>query len=94
MDVANLHFPGYSKEAVELLIERGVAAIAIDTPSIDYGQSEDFICHQVLGAAGKPAFENVANVEKLPATGATIIALPLKIEGGSGGPARVVGVLP
>jgi kynurenine formamidase len=95
MDVANLHFPGYSKEATELLVnQRHVAALAIDTASIDYGQSEDFICHQILGAAERPAFENVANTHKLPATGATIIALPLKIEGGSGGPARVIALLP
>ena len=95
LDVDNLHFPGFSMEAVEYLInDREVAAIAIDTASIDRGQSKDFIAHQILNAANKPAFENVANVDKLPATGATFIALPLKIEGGSGGPARIVAVLP
>jgi kynurenine formamidase len=95
MDVANLHFPGFSKEAAEFLVrERDVAALAIDTPSIDYGQSTDFIAHQVLNGANKPAFENVANVDRLPPTGATFIALPLKIEDGSGGPARIVAVLP
>jgi kynurenine formamidase len=94
-DVANLHFPGFSREATEFLVrERDVAALAIDTPSIDYGQSKDFIAHQVLNGANKPAFENVANVDRLPATGATFIALPLKIQDGSGGPARVVAVVP
>ena len=95
MDVENLHFPGYSKEAVEFLLrERNIAALAIDTPSIDYGQSKDFIVHQVLNGANKPGFENVANVDRLPPTGATFIALPLKIHGGSGGPARIIAVLP
>jgi kynurenine formamidase len=94
-DVANLHFPGFSEEVARFLVtERDIAAIGIDTPSIDYGQSRDFIVHQVIGGANKPAFENVANVDKLPARGATIIALPLKIENGSGGPARIIGVLP
>jgi kynurenine formamidase len=79
MDVANLHFPGFSREAVEFLVrERDVAALGVDTASIDYGQTRDFIAHQVLNAANKPAFENVANVERLPATGATFIALPLR----------------
>jgi kynurenine formamidase len=95
LDVPNLHFPGYSKEAAELLVnERAIAALAIDTASIDYGQSKDFIAHQVLNGANKPAFENIANADKLPPTGATFVALPLKIEGGSGGPARIIAVLP
>lgn len=94
LDVANLHFPGFSPEAAELLVTRNVAALAIDTASIDHGQSKDFKTHQILNAANKPGFENVANVDKLPAKGATFIALPLKIEGGSGGPARIIAALP
>ena len=95
MDVPNLHFPGYSKAAAELLVkQRDVAALAIDTASIDYGQSKDFIVHQVLNGANKPGFENVANAGKLPPTGATVVALPLKIEGGSGGPTRIIALLP
>jgi kynurenine formamidase len=94
-DVANLHFPGFSKEAAEFLVrQRDIAALAVDTASIDYGQSKDFIVHQVVHGADKPAFENVANVDRLPPAGATIIALPMKIEGGSGGPTRIVAVLP
>jgi kynurenine formamidase len=95
LDVANLHFPGFAQDAAELLTQqRNTAAIADDTPSIDFGQSKDFIVHQTIGAASKPAFENVANVDRLPPTGATIIALPMKIEGGSGGPTRIIAVLP
>ena len=95
LDVENLHFPGFSREAAEFLVsERDVAALAIDTASIDRGQSKDFIAHQVLNGANKPGFENVANVDQLPPKGATLLALPMKIEGGSGGPARIIGVLP
>ncbi len=94
-DVANLHFPGFSKEAAEFLVDRrDIAAIAVDTPSIDYGQSTDFIVHRIVNGADKPGFENLANVDRLPPAGATIIALPIKIEGGSGAPARIIAVLP
>jgi len=94
-DVANLHFPGFSREAAEFLVgQRDIAAVGVDTASIDYGQSTDFIVHRVINGADKPAFENLANVERLPPSGATLIALPIKIAGGSGGPARVIAVLP
>jgi kynurenine formamidase len=95
MDVANLHFPGFSKEVVEFLLsQRDIAALAVDTASIDYGQSKDFIVHQVLMGRDRPAFENVANVDKLPPKGATFVALPLKIEQGSGSPTRIIAILP
>ena len=94
-NVTELHFPGVSKEAAEFLTkQRHVNAVGIDTPSIDHGPSRDFIAHQVFGAANVPIFENVAALEKLPAKGATIFALPMKIEGGSGAPLRIVAVLP
>jgi kynurenine formamidase len=94
-DVANLHFPGFSKEAAELLVtQRDIAAIGVDTASMDYGQSKDFVVHQVINGANKPGFENLANVDRLPATGATLIALPMKITGGSGGPAGIIAILP
>lgn len=94
-DVAHLHFPGFSKEAAEFLIsQRKIDAIGVDTPSIDYGQSKDFIVHQIINGANKPGLENVANLEQLPAKGATVIALPMKIAKGSGGPARIIALLP
>jgi kynurenine formamidase len=94
-DVANLHFPGFSKEAAEWLVrERDVAAIGVDTASIDHGPSKDFIVHQIVNGAGKPGLENVAQMDRLPARGATLIALPMKIGGGSGAPARIVAILP
>ena len=89
-----LHFPGLDSAAAAWLVERRIAAIGIDTPSIDRGQSTDFLAHRVLYGANIPGFENVANLERLPATGAYVIALPTKIEGGSGGPLRIVAVVP
>jgi kynurenine formamidase len=71
-----------------------VAAIGLDTPSIDHGPSTQFESHVVLAAAGIPVFENVAHLDRLPATGATVIALPMKIQGGTGGPLRIVAIVP
>lgn len=89
-----LRFPGWSPEAVEMVVARRAAAIGIDTASIDPGSSTRFEAHQAAAAANLPAFENVAELDRLPARGAYVIALPMKIAGGSGGPARIVAVLP
>ncbi len=92
--VAKLHFPGLHPEAARWLVNnRKINALGIDTPSIDYGQSTLFESHVTLFSANIPAFENVANVEQLPAKGATLIALPMKIKGGSGGPLRMVAIV-
>ena len=92
--VPKLHFPGLSKEAAELLVARRIGAVGIDTPSIDYGQSKKFEAHVALMTGNIPAFENVADMSALPPRGGTIIALPMKIEGGSGGPLRIIAHLP
>lgn len=89
--VAALHFPGVSEEAARLLAEeRNIAAVGIDTASIDYGQSQDYIAHQVILGRNIPVFENVADLSALPATGATVVALPTKVKDGSGAPLRIV----
>ncbi|RMH35740.1 MAG: cyclase family protein [Acidobacteria bacterium] len=89
------HFPGLGKEAAKWLIEnRKISAVGIDTASIDFGASENFETHVQLMENNVPAFENVANLDKLPVKGMTIIALPMKIKGGSGGPLRIVAFLP
>ncbi len=93
-DTAHLHFPGFSREAAELLVSRKVRGVGLDTASLDYGPSKDFIVHRVLNGAGIYGLENVANLEKVPTTGATLIALPMKIKGGSGGPVRIVALVP
>ena len=92
--VALLHFPGLAPEAATWLVEnRKISAIGIDTPSIDYGQSQYFESHVALLSNNIPAFENVMNLDKLPATGFKVIALPMKIKGGSGGPLRIIAIL-
>jgi len=94
-EASKLHFPSYGKEAAEYLIQqRRVAALGVDTASIDYGPSKDFIVHQLAGAANVPGLENLAELDKLPEVGAWIIALPMKIAGGSGGPLRIVALIP
>ncbi len=93
--IPELHFPGLHRDAAQWLVDnRRMDALGIDTPSIDYGQSTLFESHRILYAENIPAFENVAALDRLPATGAYVIALPMKIAGGSGGPLRIVGVLP
>lgn len=93
--VRELHFPGLHPEAARWLVERrAVAAVGIDTASIDHGPSTRFEAHRVLAAAGVPIFENLARLEELPPRGFTVIALPMKVEGGSGAPLRAVAVLP
>lgn len=91
----NLHFPSYGEEAARLLVnERHVAAIGVDTPSIDYGPSRDFPVHRVAAAADVPGLENVAHLERLPTRGAWLFALPMKIASGTGGPVRILAALP
>jgi kynurenine formamidase len=93
--VAELHFPGIDSSAARwLAVERRVRAVGIDTPSIDYGQSKTFDTHQILLGENIPAFENVAALDRLPPTGAFVVALPMKIRGGSGGPLRIVALVP
>jgi len=93
--IPHLHFPGLDPEAAAWLVgERSIRAIGLDTPSIDYGQSTGFESHRTLFAANVPAFENVAHLGELPAQGFTVVALPMKIGGGSGGPLRIVALLP
>jgi kynurenine formamidase len=89
-----MHFPGYSVEAAKLLIERGAVGLGIDTLSIDYGPSKEFEVHRTDLPAGLYNLENLANLEQLPDSGAFLIAAPIKLEGGSGGPVRVFALLP
>jgi kynurenine formamidase len=90
-----LHFPGLHPDAAVWLAEaRAIRAVGLDTPSIDHGPSTTFEAHRALLAREVPIFENLANLEQLPATGATLVALPMKIRGGSGGPLRAVAIVP
>ena len=94
-DASKLSFPSYGVEAAKLLVEeRGVGALGIDTASIDYGRSTDFQVHRIAAARNVPGFENLTNLDQLPLRGALVVALPMKIEGGSGGPLRAIALVP
>lgn len=95
LDAADLHFPGISLEAAEMLVkQRRIDAVGIDTASLDRGASTDFMAHRVLNGADVYGLENVANLDRLPPKGAKVIALPMKIGGGTGGPVRIIALLP
>jgi kynurenine formamidase len=92
---SKLHFPSYGRDAAQWLVQtREVAALGVDTASIDHGPAADFIVHQVAAAANVAGLENLTGLDRLPARGAWVIALPMKIAGGSGAPVRVIALLP
>lgn len=93
--LAKLKFPGIHPEAAKFLAtKRKIKAVGLDSPSIDFGGSKLFESHQILFEKNIPGMENVANLDRLPLKGFTVIALPMKIKGGSGGPLRVVAFIP
>jgi kynurenine formamidase len=93
--VKDLHFPGLSPDTAKWIVEnRKVHAVGIDTASIDFGQSTLFESHVALMTNNIPAFENVANLDKLPVKNFHVVALPMKIKGGSGAPLRIVAFVP
>jgi kynurenine formamidase len=92
---AELHFPGLAGDAARWLAEeRRIAAVGIDTASIDPGPSLAFEAHRELAARNVPAFENLASLAALPPRNFWVIALPMRIAGGSGGPLRAVALVP
>ena len=94
-DASKLHFPSFGADAARLLVaDRRVAALGVDAASIDHGASADFIVHRIAAEANVPGLENLTNLGALPPTGTLLLARPIKIQGGSGGPARVVALVP
>jgi len=94
-DASKLHFPGFGPEAAKILVEeRGAAGLGVDTPSIDRGPSPDFQVHRILSAKNGVGLENLTALDRIPPTGAIVFALPMKMQGASGGPVRVVAVVP
>jgi kynurenine formamidase len=92
-DKGVLHFPGFHKEAVEwLLKERQINGIGVDTLSLDHGASQDFAVHYLLLPANKWGIENLAQLAKIPPSGATLFVGVPKVKGASGGPTRVIAV--
>ena len=93
-DASNLHFPGFSESAAVFLVkERKIKGVGLDTASLDPGTSQDFIAHQIFNEANVYGLENVAGLDQLPEKGALLIALPMKIENGTGGPVRIIALL-
>lgn len=93
--LSELHFPGLHPSAAQWLVEnRSIKAVGIDTASIDYGQSQLFESHVTLFRRNIPVLENVADMSQLPTAGAIVVALPMKIAGGSGGPVRIIAWVP
>jgi len=90
-----LHFPGLSVDFARYLLDSAhPVAIGIDTASIDYGPSKNFEVHHLTMSAGLYHLENLIHLGALPAQGAYVIALPMKLAGGSGSPARVLALVP
>ena len=93
-DGKTMHFPGFHIEAAQQLMELpSVKAIAVDTLSLDFGQSPDFIVHNTWLPSGRYGIEGIANLDKVPAVGATIVVGAPKVRGGTGGPARVLALV-
>lgn len=88
-----MHFPGFHPEAAELLVkDRNIVGIGVDTLSLDYGRSTDFKTHVTILGANKWGVENVANLAKIPPSGATVFVGAPKVANGSGGPLRAIAV--
>ncbi len=92
-EAGKMHFPGISIEAAQLLVNRKVAGIAIDTFSPD-GGDETVPVHKMILTANMYIIENIVNADLLPPTGAFVIALPIKILDAVEAPARVIGLIP
>jgi kynurenine formamidase len=93
-EAGRMHFPGFSVETVERLIERKISGIGCDTMSVDCGASQDFAVHHLALGAGLYHLENLSDLSELPEKGASLVVAPIKLEGGSGGPVRVFALLP
>jgi kynurenine formamidase len=94
-----MRFPGLGGAAAAWLVEhRRPRAIGIDVPSIDRARPlsslDSLAAHDAILGADIPIFENVANLDRLPARGALVVASPMKIEGGTGAPVRIFAQIP
>jgi kynurenine formamidase len=88
-----MHFPGFSVDAVKVLIGRKVSGLGCDTLSADYGASTDFAVHHLALGAGLYHLENLSDLSEVPEAGAFLMVAPIKLEGGSGGSVRVFGLV-
>ncbi|MDQ3560584.1 MAG: cyclase family protein [Pseudomonadota bacterium] len=89
-----MHFPGFHPDAANMLLQRNVAGIAVDTLSLDFGASQDFAVHATWLPAGRWGLEAIANLDEAPATGATLVVGSPKVINATGGPSRLFALLP
>jgi kynurenine formamidase len=92
------HTPGPTTEAVQLLVSRGILGFGVETIGTDAGQAHlmtpMYPAHTLLHGAGRYGLQCLCSLDQLPPTGALVIAPPLKIQGGSGSPLRVLALVP
>ncbi|HVP52246.1 MAG TPA: cyclase family protein [Terriglobales bacterium] len=89
-----MHFPGFALETAKFLVQaRKIAGLGIDTLSVDSGAAKDFPVHHFTARNNVYHLENVANLERAPEAGAIVVVAPAKLEGGSGGPVRILALL-
>lgn len=93
-DKGKMHFPAFHVEAAKMLLEEAkIAGLGVDTLSIDYGLSADFVTHYTWLPTNRWAVENMANLDQLPPTGATLVVGAPKHKGGTGGPCRLIALV-
>jgi kynurenine formamidase len=93
-DKGTMHFPGFALDTVKFLVQaRKIAGLGIDTLSVDYGPSKDYPIHHFTAKNNVYHLENVANLNQAPEAGGILVVAPAKLEGGSGGPVRILALL-
>lgn len=88
------HHPGLSVELAQALVARRVDLVGIDAPSLDAAGDRGLPVQRLLAGANIPGLENLTGLGLLPPLGATLIALPMKVERAGGAPTRVVAIVP
>ncbi len=89
-----MHFPGFAEQTARFLVEaRQIAGLGIDTLSVDPGSSQDYPVHRYGAAHNIYNLENVGYLEQVPPSGAILVVGPAKLEGGSGGPVRLLALI-
>jgi kynurenine formamidase len=92
--LGSMHFPGFSVEAVQYLISKGISGIGADAMSVDAGDSKDYAVHTLALGSDLYQLENLSDLSGVPESGALLIVAPIKLEGGSGGACRVFAIIP
>ena len=99
LDANGSNTPGWDPDAIRFLAEeRNVLGVGTETVGTDagnaIGQNPMFPCHSLMHGANKCGLASLCNLDKLPPKGTVIFAAPLKIQNGSGSPARILALVP